>query len=147
MLFYGPSGAGKKTRVMALLRDIFGAGVERVKLEHRPFKTPSGKVVEMTTVSSTYHIEINPGEGAGGCGWMGGVVVVVVVVVVDVVSLTLARVSSFDFFHFFHFFHCFTLFALSSLQATPASTTATSCRRSSRKWRSTTRWRVRGRGK
>ena len=44
MLFYGPSGAGKKTRIMCLLREIFGAGVERVKLEHRPFKTPSGKV-------------------------------------------------------------------------------------------------------
>lgn len=29
---------------MCLLREIFGAGVERVKLEHRPFKTPSGKV-------------------------------------------------------------------------------------------------------
>ena len=44
MLFYGPSGAGKKTRIMCLLREIFGAGVERVKLEHRPFKVPSGKV-------------------------------------------------------------------------------------------------------
>ena len=62
MLFYGPAGAGKKTRIMALLRAIFGAGVERVKLEHRAFKVPSGKVVEMTTVASNYHIEINPGD-------------------------------------------------------------------------------------
>ena len=50
MLFYGPSGAGKKTRVMALLRAIFGAGVERVKLQHRAFKTPSGKAIEVTTI-------------------------------------------------------------------------------------------------
>ena len=57
MLFYGPSGAGKKTRVMALLRAIFGAGVERVKLQHRAFKTPSGKAIEVTTIASSYHIE------------------------------------------------------------------------------------------
>ena len=29
MLFYGPSGAGKKTRITATLRQLFGAGVEK----------------------------------------------------------------------------------------------------------------------
>jgi replication factor C subunit 3/5 len=62
MLFYGPPGAGKKTRIMAMLRAIFGAGVERLRLEHRNFKTPSGRALEMTTVASAYHIEINPGD-------------------------------------------------------------------------------------
>jgi replication factor C subunit 3/5 len=52
MLFYGPSGAGKKTRVMALLREIFGKGIERVRMEHKAFKTPSGKAIEMVTIAS-----------------------------------------------------------------------------------------------
>jgi replication factor C subunit 3/5 len=30
MMFYGCSGAGKKTRVMAFLRAVFGSGVEKV---------------------------------------------------------------------------------------------------------------------
>lgn len=42
LLFYGPPGCGKKTRVMSLLREVFGPGVERIKLEHRTFHTSSG---------------------------------------------------------------------------------------------------------
>lgn len=47
LLFYGPPGSGKRTRVQALLREIYGSGVEKVKLEHRSFKAPSGKVIEI----------------------------------------------------------------------------------------------------
>lgn len=59
---YGPAGSGKKTRVLALLKKIYGPGAERVRLEHRSFKTPSNRVVELTTVASNYHIEMSPGD-------------------------------------------------------------------------------------
>ena len=62
LLFYGPSGAGKKTRIMALLRALYGAGAEKQRLEHRDFRTPTNKAIEVTTVASNYHIEINPSD-------------------------------------------------------------------------------------
>ncbi|XP_047025353.1 replication factor C subunit 3 [Helicoverpa zea] len=59
LLVYGPSGAGKKTRIMCLLRELYGSGVERLRQETMTFTTPNKKV-EIMTVSSNYHIEVNP---------------------------------------------------------------------------------------
>jgi len=62
LLVYGPSGAGKKTRVMCLLRELYGAGVERLRLEHQSFYTPSKKKIDINTIASNYHIEVNPSD-------------------------------------------------------------------------------------
>jgi len=62
LIFHGPSGAGKKTRIMALLREVYGAGVFKMKLEHLEFKSSSGKKIEITALGSNYHTEMNPGD-------------------------------------------------------------------------------------
>ncbi|OIT19339.1 PREDICTED: replication factor C subunit 3-like [Nicotiana attenuata] len=38
LLFYGPSGSGKKTLIMALLRQIFGPSADKVKVENKIWK-------------------------------------------------------------------------------------------------------------
>lgn len=64
-LFYGPPGAGKKTLVLALLKEIFGEGAYRLKVECKPWRIqlPTRVLeVEFTTVSSAHHVEMNPSD-------------------------------------------------------------------------------------
>lgn len=61
-MFYGPSGAGKKTRIMCLLRELYGPGVERLRNETMTFTTPSNRKIEIMTVGSNYHLEVNPSD-------------------------------------------------------------------------------------
>lgn len=65
-LFYGPPGAGKKTLILAMLRELYGPSAAKVHVEYKPWKItlPSGstKEIEFATVSSAYHIEINPSD-------------------------------------------------------------------------------------
>ena len=62
LMVFGPSGAGKKTRVMCLLRELYGPGVERLRIELQNFLTPSKKKIEISTIASNYHIEVNPSD-------------------------------------------------------------------------------------
>ncbi|KAG6919176.1 hypothetical protein DXG01_008474 [Tephrocybe rancida] len=62
MLFYGPSGAGKKTRITCTLRELFGPGVEKLKIDQRVFLSPSKRKLEINIVQSNFHIEITPSE-------------------------------------------------------------------------------------
>ncbi|CAH0513809.1 unnamed protein product [Peronospora belbahrii] len=53
-----------ETRIMALLRALYGDGASKVRLEHKSFKmsTHSHSKVEITTVASNFHIEMNPSD-------------------------------------------------------------------------------------
>ncbi|VDN97356.1 unnamed protein product [Rodentolepis nana] len=62
LLFYGPPGAGKKTRISCLLRELYGPGVDKLRIEHHSFTTPSKKKIDLSTVSSNFHLEVNPSD-------------------------------------------------------------------------------------
>uniref|UniRef100_A0A1I7TDP6 Replication factor C subunit 3 n=1 Tax=Caenorhabditis tropicalis TaxID=1561998 RepID=A0A1I7TDP6_9PELO len=62
LLFCGPSGAGKKTRIKCLLRELYGIGVDKTQLIMKPFTTPSNRKLEIQTVSSNYHVEMTPSD-------------------------------------------------------------------------------------
>ena len=62
LLMYGPSGSGKKTRVMAILREIYGNAVDKIKMEKLTFTLPSSKKIEVDAIASNYHLEVNPSD-------------------------------------------------------------------------------------
>ncbi|KAE8352680.1 cytochrome c oxidase assembly protein CtaG/Cox11-domain-containing protein [Aspergillus coremiiformis] len=62
LLMYGPSGAGKKTRTIATLKELYGPGVEKIKVDARVFQTTSNRKLEFNIVSSVYHLEITPSD-------------------------------------------------------------------------------------
>ena len=61
LIFYGPEGAGKKTRIKILLQSIFNESVHKMKTEVKQFKINSTNV-EYTISHSAFHIEITPSD-------------------------------------------------------------------------------------
>ncbi|XP_073197851.1 replication factor C subunit 3 isoform X2 [Lepidochelys kempii] len=47
---------------MCLLRELYGAGVEKLRIEHQSITTPSKKKIEISTIASNYHLEVNPSD-------------------------------------------------------------------------------------
>ncbi|RPB05550.1 P-loop containing nucleoside triphosphate hydrolase protein [Choiromyces venosus 120613-1] len=62
LLVYGPSGAGKKTRIVATLKELYGPGVEKIKIDSRVFTNTANRKIEFNIVASVYHIEITPSD-------------------------------------------------------------------------------------
>ena len=59
-LIFGPSGAGKKTRISCLLHALYGDGVQSLRIENHEYETPSRKKIEITTIGSNFHTQVNP---------------------------------------------------------------------------------------
>ena len=62
LFFYGPSGAGKRTRIAALLQSLFGPSATKLKLDQRTFTTPTNRQVEIHMITSPHHVELSPGD-------------------------------------------------------------------------------------
>lgn len=47
---------------MATLKELYGPGVEKIKIDSRVFQTTSNRKLEFNIVSSVYHLEITPSD-------------------------------------------------------------------------------------
>lgn len=62
LLVYGPTGAGKKTRIYSTLNEMFGANTEKLKIDVKTFTTTSNRKLEFNVLSSPFHLEITPSD-------------------------------------------------------------------------------------
>lgn len=62
LLFYGPSGSGRKTRAMSLLHEVYGPSVYSLRLEHKSISVSDSKVVDMSLLTSPHHLDINASD-------------------------------------------------------------------------------------
>jgi replication factor C subunit 3/5 len=47
---------------MATLRELYGPGVEKLRIDQRVFVTPSNRKLDVNVVQSNYHIELTPSD-------------------------------------------------------------------------------------
>ena len=55
LLVFGPNGAGKKTRVNCILRELYGNGVEKLKLERHEVSQSFQLFLEIISYSRTLY--------------------------------------------------------------------------------------------
>ena len=61
LIFYGPDGAGKKTRVHCFLSKVYGEGIYKMNTVNKELKLKSKSISYMVT-SSNYHLEFCPSD-------------------------------------------------------------------------------------
>lgn len=61
MIFYGPNGAGKYTRIMCMLQNLYGNSVTNIQSDKYIVKHKN-KNIEVSIRYSKNHIELNPSE-------------------------------------------------------------------------------------
>ena len=54
-MFYGPSGSGKKTRIMCVLRELYGPGAEKLKIQQQTFTVCNCSVNMLQTQNVILH--------------------------------------------------------------------------------------------
>jgi len=63
LLFYGQSGVGKKTRIAALLYEMFGSKIHKIHFSKQKFEVNKlKKTIEISILSSPHHIKFNPSD-------------------------------------------------------------------------------------
>ena len=61
LIFYGPDGAGKKTRVHCFLSKVYGEGIYKMNTINKELKIKS-KSISYMVASSNYHLEFCPSD-------------------------------------------------------------------------------------
>ena len=51
-----------RTRIAALLGEVFGPSAHKLRLDQRTFTTPTKRTVELQMVTSNHHVELSPGD-------------------------------------------------------------------------------------
>lgn len=69
LLVYGPSGAGKKTRIMCLLHELDCFGVEKLRIEPQTITALSKRKIEISIIASNYYLKVHTND-AGNSNWV-----------------------------------------------------------------------------